>query len=62
MLLGYVDVLTFSICCCFNIVILMVCVAKVAKASLDKSLIENGEKCIMGQSMLPAGAESPLDL
>ncbi|KAL9430896.1 hypothetical protein AB3S75_026150 [Citrus x aurantiifolia] len=43
-------------------VILMVCVAKVAKASLDKSLIENGEKCIMGQSMLPAGAESPLDL
>lgn len=40
----------------------MVCVAKVAKASLDKSLIENGEKCIMGQSMLPAGAESPLDL
>ncbi|KAH9676354.1 SNARE associated Golgi protein family [Citrus sinensis] len=43
-------------------VILMVCVAKVAKALLDKSLIENGEKCIMGQSMLPAGAESPLDL
>ncbi|GAY40723.1 hypothetical protein CUMW_054200 [Citrus unshiu] len=43
-------------------VILMVCVAKVAKASLDKSLIENGEKCIMGQSMLPAGPESPLDL
>ncbi|KAH9729940.1 SNARE associated Golgi protein family [Citrus sinensis] len=62
LLLGYVDVLTFSICCCFNIVILMVCVAKVAKASLDKSLIENGEKCIMGQSMLPAGPESPLDL
>ncbi|KAK9197365.1 hypothetical protein WN943_005501 [Citrus x changshan-huyou] len=62
LLLGYVEVLTLSICCCFNIVILMVCVAKVAKALLDKSLIENGEKCIMGQSMLPAGAESPLDL
>ncbi|KAK9206728.1 hypothetical protein WN943_017007 [Citrus x changshan-huyou] len=45
-----------------DVVILMVCVAKVAKASLDKSLIENGEKCIMGQSMLPAGPESILDL
>lgn len=62
MSLGYVEVLIFSICCCFNIVILMVCVAKVAKASLDKTLHENAKKRITGQSRLPTGPESPLDI
>lgn len=43
-------------------VILIVYVAKVAKASLDKALVENGEKRTIALSMLPIVAESPIEI
>ncbi|KAG6647657.1 hypothetical protein CIPAW_07G093200, partial [Carya illinoinensis] len=44
-------------------VIMLVCITKVAKASLDKALTENAEiEAILTPSMLPIRAESPLDL
>ncbi|KAF5455069.1 hypothetical protein F2P56_024682 [Juglans regia] len=44
-------------------VIILVCITKVAKASLNKALTENAEiEAILTPSMLPILAESPLDL
>ncbi|XP_068311774.1 uncharacterized protein [Pyrus communis] len=44
-------------------VILMVCITKVAKASLDKAVAENAEiEGILSPSMLSIGADSSLDL
>lgn len=44
-------------------VILRICATRVAKASLGKALMENGEKGILTPSMLPSiVTESSLDL
>jgi hypothetical protein len=44
-------------------VILLICITKVAKASLDKALAENAEmEGIWTPSMLPIVAESPLEI
>ncbi|KAL5792969.1 hypothetical protein ACOSP7_001563 [Xanthoceras sorbifolium] len=45
-------------------VVLIVCVTKIAKASLDKELVANTDKGILASTptMLPIVAESPLDL
>lgn len=42
--------------------ILIVFITKVAKASLDKALVENSEKHILVTTMLPIVADSPLEV
>lgn len=57
------NILTASLFVVLYLVILMVFTTKVAKASLDKALAENGDiEGILGSPRLPIVAEPPVDL